>query len=161
MPEIVASFTLTEQELVRIWRRIQLRRWRTWVCPLVGVLLILEGIGGGSSAALGAGWFLMIWSIWSTLSYAPRRLWRKLPTLRERQTITVRETGIEEQFMHVRSTLSWEHWTHVARVGGAWLLRSPGGYTIIPGRALLGSDDDASIERLAGARFCGSHWLPF
>ena len=161
MPELVASFTLTEQELIRVWRRLQLRRWRAWLCPLVGVLLILEGLGGGSAVALVAGWFLFIWSTWSILSYTPRRLWRRLPALSAPQTITLRASGVEEQLAHVHSTLDWEHWTHVIRVDGAWVLRSPGGYTIIPSRALDGPNDDALLSQLAGSRVCSNRWLPF
>jgi hypothetical protein len=161
MPELVASFTLTKQELIRVWRRLQLRRWRAWLCPLVGVLLILEGLGGGSAVALVAGGFLLIWSTWSILSYAPRRLWRRLPALSAPQTITLRESGVEEQLAHVQSTFEWEHWTHVTRVDGAWVLRSPSGYTIIPSRALAGPNDDALLSDLAGSRLCSNRWLPF
>jgi hypothetical protein len=51
------------------------------------------------------------------------------------QTITLRESGVEERLAHVHSMLEWEHWTHVVRVDGAWVLRSASGYTIIPSRA--------------------------
>jgi hypothetical protein len=161
MPELIASFTLTERELTRVWRRLQLRRWRAWLCPLVGVLLILEGLGGGSAVALVAGCFLLIWSTWSILSYTPRRLWRRLPALSAPQTITLRESGVEERLAHVHSMLEWEHWTHVVRVDGAWVLRSASGYTIIPSRALAGPNDDALLGQLAGSRLCSNRWLPF
>jgi hypothetical protein len=161
MPELVASFTLTEQELIRAWRRLQIRRWRAWLCPLIGVVIILEGLGTGSTVALALGWFLLIWSIWSILSYTPRRLWRRLPALSAPQTITLRASGVEEQMASVRATLDWDHWTHVVRVDSAWVLRSPGGYTIIPSRALVAPDADSILRQLAGSRLCTQRWLPF
>jgi hypothetical protein len=156
MPELVASFTLTKQELMHVWRRLQLRRSRAWLCPAIGVMLIVEGFAGGTAVAVWTGCFLAIWSSWSILSYAPRRLWRRLPTLSGPQTITIRESGVEEQLTHLRATTDWEHWTHVVRVDGAWVLRSSNGYTIIPSRSLAGPDADSVLCQLAGSRFAAS-----
>jgi hypothetical protein len=158
---LVATFTLTEREFLAIWRRLQLRRWRAWLCPLLGVILILEGLLGGGILALWAGLFFAIWFTWSIISRTPRRLWRQLPMLSEPQTITLREAGIEEQLSHVHATLDWDHWTHVVRVGDAWVLRSPSGYTIIPSRSLAGPDADSVLRELAGSRLCDKRWLPF
>ena len=88
-------------------------------------------------------------------------MWQRLPWLGEPQTITLRESGIEEELAHAHATIDWDHWTHAVRVDGAWLLRSPSGYVIIPIRALGGPNDEATLRRLAGYRVCSKRWLPF
>jgi hypothetical protein len=161
MRGLVATFTLTEREFLAIWRRLQLRRWRAWLCPALGVLIVLLGTGGSSETAVWVGGLFTAWSVWCVLSYAPRQVWRRLPALHESQTITLSDDGVKEELLHMTASFDWEHWTDVISLDSAWVLCSPGGYTFIPSRALPGPHDQALLRELAGTRVRDSKLLRF
>jgi hypothetical protein len=88
-------------------------------------------------------------------------VWRRLPALQESQTITLTDDAVKEELLHVTASFDWEHWTDVISVDGAWVLRSPAGYTFIPSRALAGPHDQALLRELAGMRVRDGKLLRF
>lgn len=152
MANVRVSFTLSKGEFYSAWTRLQLRRRAALGFASVGVALVVLGVLIGSPPVIASGvvyaayWF--IYCVW----WLPRRLWRKHRRFREPQAFTFSDNSVSTEFAEVRSTTDWSYWIGLERVGGAYVLRSKGGYLFIPVRAFEDESDARRFWDFVGGR---------
>jgi hypothetical protein len=161
MRSLVLTFTLSREEFIAIWRSLQLRRRRALLSPAAGLVILVIATAFGSAAGIAAGAFVAIWTPWCLFSYGPRRAWARLPVLHHSQTITLSASGVTEELLNVTASFDWDHWSDVIHVTDAWILRSSGGYTFIPQRAIATPEDEATLRELVASRLNDRRFLKF
>jgi hypothetical protein len=144
-------FKLTEPEFYGIWRGLVAGRRMTWILPLVGLVILFAGVLQSEIGLTVAGIVLAAWCPAQLYVLAPRRLWRRLPDLRDTQTLTFTEDGMSEELAESKSTYLWTYWEELSMAGDAYVFRSKKGYTVVPRRAFATRDDEQQFRELTAA----------
>jgi len=97
---------------------------------------------------------LYVYSLWRS----PHRAWNKSPGLREHQTMTFAEEGIETKSVLAEGRIKWAVWKSSFESDQFYLmiLASQRSFHIVPKRCISSPDDEGIIRDLLG-RHTESH----
>jgi YcxB-like protein len=116
-------------------RRLQLRRWQTWILPALSAIIVIEGITFGQAVVVVAGAAFGVYWLIDRQVLGPRRVWSRHDGIRGAQQHTFCPEEVTSEMLNVKATFAWAYLTEVTRSGDAYVLVSKRGMTIIPRRA--------------------------
>ena len=157
---LTVHFTLTRSEALRCNRRIQARRWPTWVvigfAIVIGVLGLLlpveEWVWFGFPFAITIAAFAFL--------IAPALMWQRLPQLRAEQSVSVSDAGVVAKYKDVTTNADWSFFRRSILFDDAYVLQVRRNYVQIPRRAFASAGDEQRfrdlLDRHLGASLSGA-----
>jgi hypothetical protein len=153
---VTVHIQLTEADVVEALRYQLMRNRSLYIVPITGLLVgglgvigLLAGNGGVGGALIGVGAYLLIWfgfHLWR----APGRSWRKDESIRDPQTVTFSDEGVEARTILSESRSNWGLFVASSENEHSYMLRlaSRKTYQIVPKRCLASPTDELILRRL-------------
>lgn len=155
-PSVSITYQLTEDEIVRSVR-FQVRRNRNLrlilgagvFVSIVGIVILGFGASGFGAVLLGMGAYLLALSGF-VIVQGPRRSWRRNPSIRNLQSLTFSDEGVEAQTAIAHSKARWDLYPSLNETDDCYLLRVGHRrvFNIIPKRAFRTRDDEGLFRGL-------------
>src|SRR5262249_52190427 len=119
---VTVRFRLTLSEVCSCYRRLQSRRWTSWVLIVVG--LLIAGTGLLFSVAW-PGVFGVAYALCSAVALwllKPLIMWRQAPQLRSEQSVSLSDAGVLAEWVNASTTADWTYWPRASVVRDNYVL---------------------------------------
>lgn len=153
---VTVEIQLTEADVVEALRYQLLKNRSLYIIPITGLLVggigvttLLAGNGGVGAFLIAAGTYLLI-LLALLLWRAPHRAWRKNESIRNPQTMTFSDEGVEGRTIVSESRSKWGLYVASYENEHSYMLglASRKAYQIVPKRCLASPTDELILRRL-------------
>ena len=154
---VTVGFTLTRDEVIRLYRGRQARNWTNWAFVALGLVLAAFGVWFRAVEIVTVGVVYTVWLAGYAWVWVPARIWRREVQLHSEQTITFSDAGVATQMIDSWVKTDWGYWCKVEAVRDGYVISArTNGWMIIPTRAFGSRDDEDAFRQIIGRHIAPS-----